>query len=94
MFVTTVEGTVEAAREGDLRSAWDDMSADLPAGFIESFLLHAEDETWRIVTIWESKEAVMALRASGRPTARTMFERAGSTASLSTWTVEARVGAI
>jgi heme-degrading monooxygenase HmoA len=93
MFVTTVEGAVEASREADLRSAWEDLSADLPSGFIESFLLHAEDKTWRIVTVWESKEAVIALRASGRPTARTMFERAGSTASLSTWTVEARVGA-
>ena len=93
MFVTTVEGPVEPTREGDLRSAWEDMSADLPSGFIESFLLHSEDETWRIVTVWGSKEAVMALRASGRPTARTMFERAGSAASLSTWTVEARVTA-
>jgi heme-degrading monooxygenase HmoA len=93
MFVTTVEGVVEAARQADLRSAWEDMSSSLPAGFIESFLLHGEDETWRIVTVWESKEAVMALRASGQPTARTMFERAGSTASLSTWTVEGRVGA-
>jgi heme-degrading monooxygenase HmoA len=91
MFVTTVDDVVEAAREADLRSAWEDMSGDLPAGFIGSFLLHGEDETWRIVTFWESKEAVMALRASGRPTARTMFERAGSTASLPTWTVEGRV---
>jgi heme-degrading monooxygenase HmoA len=65
MFVTTVEGAVEAAREANLRSAWEDMSAGLPAGFIESFLLHSEDETWRIVTVWESKEAVTALRASG-----------------------------
>jgi heme-degrading monooxygenase HmoA len=93
MFVTTVEGTVKAARAAELRSAWEDASVALPAGLIESFLLHAEDETWRIVTVWESKEAVAALRASGQPAARTMFERAGSAASLSTWTVEARVGA-
>ena len=45
MFVTTVEGTVEAAREAELRSAWQDASVALPAGLIESFLLHAEDET-------------------------------------------------
>jgi hypothetical protein len=32
MFVTTVDGVVEAAREADLRSAWEDMSADLPRG--------------------------------------------------------------
>jgi heme-degrading monooxygenase HmoA len=90
LFVTIVEGVVEAAREDDLRSAWDETSAVLPVGFIESFLLRAEDGAWRIVTAWESKEAVMALRASGQPTARTMFERAGSEPSLSMWTVERR----
>lgn len=44
MFVTIVEGIVEAVREGDLRSAWEVKSAGaLPAGFIESSLMRAED---------------------------------------------------
>jgi hypothetical protein len=93
MFVTIVEGTVEVAREGDLRSAWKDKSDILPAGFIESSLLRAEDGTWRIVTVWESKEAVMAMRASGEPPALIMFEQAGSKPSVSMWTVEGRVSA-
>jgi heme-degrading monooxygenase HmoA len=95
MFVTIVEGTVEAAREDDLRSAWEVTTAGaLPAGFIESSLLRAEDGSWRIVTVWESKEAVMAMRASGEsPAALVMFERAGSTPSVSMWTVEGRVSA-
>lgn len=94
MFVTIVEGAIEANREGDLRSAWEDKTAALPAGFIESSLLRAEDGTWRIVTVWESKEAVMAMRASGEPPAAPiMFEQAGSTPSVSTWTVEGRVSA-
>jgi heme-degrading monooxygenase HmoA len=96
MFVTMVEGAVEADREGDLRSAWEDKTgvASLPAGFIESSLLRAEDGTWRIVTVWESKEAVMAMRASGEPPAApAMFEEAGSKPALSTWTVEGRVSA-
>jgi len=90
MFVTIVEGSVEAAREGDLRSAWEDKTAGvLPAGFIESSLLRTEDGTWRIVTVWESKEAVMAMRASGEPPAAPiMFEQAGSKPSVSMWTVE------
>jgi heme-degrading monooxygenase HmoA len=68
MFVTMVEGPVEATREDDLRSAWKKViDAELPAGFIESSLLRADDGTWRIVTFWESKEAVMAMRASGEP---------------------------
>ena len=94
MFVTIVEGAVEAMREGDLRSAWKDKTAILPAGFIESSLLRAETGTWRIVTVWESKEAVMAMRASGEPPAALlMFEQAGSKPSVSMWTVEDRVSA-
>ena len=85
----------EAAREGDLRSAWEEATGGvLPAGFIESSLLRAEDGTWRIVTVWESKDAVMAMRASGEPPAAlAMFEQARSKPSVSMWTVERRVSA-
>jgi heme-degrading monooxygenase HmoA len=95
VFVTIVEGAVDADREADLRSAWEEVAtAALPAGFIESSLLGAEDRTWRIVTVWESKEAVMTMRESGEPPAApTVFQRAGSEPSLSMWTVEGRISA-
>ena len=52
MFVTIVEGEVEAARVSDLLSAWKDKTAVvLPAGLIESFLLRAEDGPWRICSV-------------------------------------------
>jgi heme-degrading monooxygenase HmoA len=93
MYVTIVEGAVDAAREDDLRSAWEETtSRALPDGFIESSLLRADDGTWRILTVWESEDAVTAMRASGeRPAALVMFERAGSEPSVSMWTVEGRV---
>jgi heme-degrading monooxygenase HmoA len=92
MYVTIVEGAVDAAREDDLRSAWEEKTAVLPDGLIESSLLRADDGIWRIVTVWESKDAVMAMRASGeRPAAPVMFERAGSEPAVSMWTVEDRV---
>jgi heme-degrading monooxygenase HmoA len=93
VYVTIVEGAVDAAREDDLRSAWEETTSQaLPDGFIESSLLRADDGTWRIVTVWESEEAVIAMRASGeRPAALVMFERAGSEPSVSMWTVEGRV---
>ena len=95
MFVTIVEGKVEDAREGDLRSAWEELTARvLPAGFIESSLLRSADGIWRIVTVWESEEAVVTMRASGEPPAApVMFDRAGSKPSLSMWTVEGRARA-
>ena len=90
MFVTIVEGVVDAGREDDLLSAWEHRPSELPAGFIESFLLRGENAaTWRIVTVWESREAVMAMRASGeRPAALVMFEQAGAEPIPSFWTVE------
>jgi heme-degrading monooxygenase HmoA len=93
MFVTIVEAAVDANREGDLRAAWDEVTAGvLPAGFIESSLLRTEDRTWRIVTVWESKEAVSAMRATGEPPAAlVVFQRAGAKPSVSMSTVEGRV---
>jgi heme-degrading monooxygenase HmoA len=93
MFVTIVEAAVEPARESDLRAAWEEVTAGaLPPGFIESSLLRAEDGTWRIVTIWESKEAVMAMRTTGDPPAAiVVFDRAGAAPSVSMSTVEGRV---
>jgi heme-degrading monooxygenase HmoA len=91
MYVTIVEGLVDPEREDDLRSAWEDKPAVLPPGFIESSLLRADAGMWRIITVWQSKEAVMAMRASGeRPAALVMFERAGAEPSVSMWTVEGR----
>jgi heme-degrading monooxygenase HmoA len=92
MFVTIVEGSVEAERERDLRSAWEiTTGGELPAGLIESSLLRTDEGMWRIVTVWESKEAVMAMRASGEtPAALAMFQAAGSMPAVSMWTVEGR----
>ena len=92
MFVTIVEGAVDSGRVADLRSAWDLATAHLPDGMIESALLRADDGTWRVVTLWDSEDAVLAMRASGEPPAAPlMFERAGSTPSVSMWAVEERV---
>jgi heme-degrading monooxygenase HmoA len=95
MFVTIVEGAVEPDREGELRSAWqqNDSAAELPPGFIESSLIRAEDGVWRIVTVWESKGAVMAMREAGKPAALAMFEQAGARPSVTMWTVEGRISA-
>jgi hypothetical protein len=90
MFVTIVEGVVDPGREDDLRSAWERRPSPPPAGFIQSFLLRGDDAVWRIVTVWESREAVTAMRASvKRPPALVMFDQAGvADPNASFWTVE------
>jgi heme-degrading monooxygenase HmoA len=87
VFVTVTEGQVAPEREDDLRSAWEE-TASAPAGLIQSTLVRGEEGTWRIITFWESRDAVMAMRASGEPPALTMFHRAGSQPSVSMGTVE------
>jgi len=93
MFVTIVEAMVDPGGEADLRAAWGEVTGGaLPAGFIESSLLRSEEGNWRIVTVWESKEAVLAMRAKGEPPAAlVMFERAGAHPTVSMSTVEGRV---
>jgi heme-degrading monooxygenase HmoA len=95
MFVTMVEGTIALESEQAMRDAWAaGTSVDaLPPGFIESSLVRSESGVWRIVTVWESPEAVAAMRAQGGPAAVSMFEEAGAEPSVSMWTVEGRVSA-
>jgi heme-degrading monooxygenase HmoA len=90
MFITIVEGVVDPGRENDLLSAWESRSPQLPAGLTESFLVRGEKtDSWRIISVWESREAVMTMRASGeRPAALLMFEQAGSEPIPSFWGVE------
>ena len=90
MFIPIVDGEVDTSREDDLHSAWENRSSQLPAGLIESFLVRGEKtDSWRIISVWESREAVMAMRASGeRPGALLIFEQAGAEPTPSFWSVE------
>ena len=91
MFLTMVEATVASERESDLRAAWAAETAGaLPSGLVESWLVRGEGGSWRVVTVWESRDAVLAMRSAGRPAAVVMFEAAGAEPSVSMWTVEGR----
>ena len=91
MVITTVEGAVEVARERDLLEAWARATAEgaLPPGFVESFLVRSmEGTTWRVITVWESMEALQAMRAAaGTPPAIAMFRAGGVEPALSIWDV-------
>ena len=92
MVITTVEGMVEVARERDLSDAWARATAEgaLPPGFVESFLVRStEGTTWRVITVWESMEALRTMRAAaaGTPPAIAMFRAAGVEPAVSIWDV-------
>jgi hypothetical protein len=54
------------------------LGAGLPAGIRETFLLVGDDGTVGIATVWVSREALEAMRASGEePLARRLLREAG-----------------
>jgi len=93
MVITTVEGVVEETREADLLSAWERVTSEpFPQGLVESMLARAEGGRWRIHTVWESREAVMAMRSStDRPAAVKVFAAAGAPTDVSIWDVASHV---
>lgn len=65
MIVTMVSGQLPEARNADIEAAFKQLiSHGLPAGLVESFLLHGEANTWRIATVWASQEALDEMRRS------------------------------
>lgn len=92
MFVTMAEATLPRSRETELREAWNRLVSErqVPPGFVESSLLRSGD-TWRIVTVWESANAVLAMRSAGQPAAVVILEAAGGHSDVSMWTVEGHI---
>ncbi len=82
MVITVLEAMVEPARVADLEQAYRDAMAALPSEIVETFLVSNpyESGTYQIITVWESREALLALRASGvKPIGTIIFQAAGAT---------------
>ncbi len=85
MVVTILTAEVDPARAQDLVSAYHKGVRDPEAGIVETFLLQdARDDTqWRIVTVWAAREALDAMRATGRvPRGVEFFQAAGAAPAL------------
>lgn len=85
-LLTILEARVAPEREGDLRAAYHGAAADpYPPGLIRSQLLRVETDPglWHIATLWESREALQAMRAQGgTPRGVLIFRAAGAEPSL------------
>jgi len=92
MVVTIVEAEVPPEQEGALSAAWRETTGGpIPAGLVRTFLLRSGG-TWRIATVWESQEALAAMRASNdTPAAVAMFRSVGAEPSVTIWDVEDHV---
>ncbi len=91
MIVSMLEANVEEARTGVLVSQFEASAESLPSAIVESFLLQDTSlEMWRIVTVWESQEALDGYRkAVDTPGGVLMFRAAGAEPNLSVFEVKA-----
>ncbi len=81
MLITIIEARVPTERVGDLEAAYRDNLSSMPAGITESFLARdaVDPSIFRIVTVWKSRTAPLAVRASGeKPRGIQMLEAVGA----------------
>ena len=96
MVMTILDARVPESRWDDLRSAYGEATggADgLEPGLISTFLVQSasDREAWRILTVWESRAALDAMRAAGPPRGPMIFRSAGAEPALSIWEVAGHV---
>ena len=90
MILTVLEAHVDPARHGQLHAAYGDAAqGPVPAGLLRSTLSHAthDGNLWRIETLWESREALEAMRSSGTPRGILIFRAAGAEPTFSAFVV-------
>ena len=96
MVLTILEASVSPDRTAELEAAFRAATDQRPAGLIRSHLLCATADAtrWRIETLWESAEALDAMRqSSATPAGVLMFRAAGAEPMLTIFHVKATIEA-
>jgi len=92
--ISVLQAHVEADRESALLAAYRALSQEpLPPGLVRSTLLRdVNDATlWRIETLWESHEALEAMRRGGTPRGLQIFLSVAAQPSLTIFDVAAEL---
>ncbi len=90
MVMTILEARVSQENWANLEQAYQHATQQPEAGIVETFLVHSAKETdlWRIMTVWQSREALDAMRSSGgTPTGVLIFREAQAEPALSVFEV-------
>jgi len=89
VVLTVLEAHVSLDRADDLQAAYIAVREKLPPGLIRSNLLRdtADPQLWRIQSLWESREALDAMRSAGTPGGVLMFRSAGAEPTLTVFSV-------
>ncbi len=96
MVITVLEAHVAAEKAAVLQETYRSSVDRLDAGIVETFLLHSakDAELWQIVTVWESRAALDAMRQSGEtPRGVLIFRAAGAEPALAVYEVASHAAA-
>lgn len=91
MVLTVLEARVQSDRVPDLLRAFEETRASaLPPFIVRSLLVRSDQdqEVWRIMTVFRSREDLDAMRASGQtPRGVAMFRAAGAEPTFALFTI-------
>lgn len=85
MVMTVLEAKVPAQRLADVERVFREGMSPLPPEIVESYLVRdtKDPSLFRLTTVWQSMEALQAMRRSGaKPKGVQMFEAVGATPAL------------
>ena len=94
MVMTILEAHVSEENWPALERAYQLGSQNKDAGLVQSFLIHStkDAELWRILTVWESREALDKMRSSGEtPRGIVMFRTANAEPTLSIFEIAQQI---
>lgn len=90
MVMTVLEARLPRDRVGDIERVFTEGMVQVPPEIVTSFLVRDVDDPtlYRLTTVWRSREALEAMRASGvKPKGVQMFETVGAKPTLSIFEV-------
>jgi heme-degrading monooxygenase HmoA len=93
MVITVLEATVDRQNWQTLESVFASEVKILDPGIVQTFLIQSKSEPtlWRIMTFWESQEALTTMRQSGEtPRGVVMFRAANADPKLSVFDIIAQ----
>lgn len=79
MVMTILEANVPPDKSAILESVYEKEIQKLDTGIVQTFLVKSRNDTtlYRIISLWESREALEAMREQGTPRGVLMFREAG-----------------
>jgi hypothetical protein len=89
MIMTVLEGNVSPNKSSKLLDAYKETIKVLPPEIVKTYIVKnvERENTWRIMSIWRSKEVLEEMRKQGTPAGVLMFRSVGTEPTLSIYEI-------